>query len=127
MKLSEYFDNARGRGVLATSDSRGEVNAALYSRPHFKDEETVMFIMGERLSHENLKSNPHAAYIFMEEGTASEGKRLYLTKIGEEMNDELVETLRKKHSYVLQEDYLKTKKYVVTFRVNKISPLITHQ
>ena len=85
MGLGEYFDNAKGHGVLATANAEGKVNVAVYSRPHFIDEETIAYIMTERLTHENLKSNPHAAYIFIE---ASDklftGKRLYLTKIKEE-------------------------------------------
>jgi hypothetical protein len=124
MKISEYFDNARGRGVLATSDSKGAVNAAVYSRPHFMDEETVVFIMGERLSRENLKSNPHAAYLFVEEGKDEAGKRLYLTMVKEERNDELIDKLRKIHNYVPPEDFYKTDKYLVTFRINKVMPLI---
>jgi hypothetical protein len=32
------------------------------------DDDTVAFIMAERLSHENLKKNPHAVYLFMEDG-----------------------------------------------------------
>ena len=45
MKLSEYFENTLGRGVLATSDANGAVDAAVYSRPHFVDEETAVWIM----------------------------------------------------------------------------------
>jgi hypothetical protein len=124
MKLSEYFNKTRGRGVLATSDSSGAVDAAVYARPHFLAEDTVAFVMGERLSHRNLKSNPHAAYIFMEEGKEDTGKRLYLTKIGEERNDELVEKLRKEHRYTPHEGYYNVAKYVVTFKVDKTLPLV---
>jgi hypothetical protein len=35
MKLSEYFEKASGRGVIATSDSKGKVGMAVYARPHF--------------------------------------------------------------------------------------------
>ena len=38
MNLSDYFDNTKGCGVLATADSAGKVNAAVYARPHFFDE-----------------------------------------------------------------------------------------
>ena len=33
MKLTEYFESAKGTGVLATSSASGEVDAALYARP----------------------------------------------------------------------------------------------
>jgi len=62
MKLSEYFENATGRGVLATSDADGKVDVAVYSRPHFIDEETIACIMTDKLTHKNLRSNPYAAY-----------------------------------------------------------------
>lgn len=55
------------KGVLATADKSGEVNLAMYARPYFIDGHTVTFIIGERLTHENLKSNPGAAYLFTEE------------------------------------------------------------
>jgi Pyridoxamine 5'-phosphate oxidase len=124
MKLSEYFENAKGKGVLATSDSTGNVNMAVYARPHFMDEETVAFIMAERRSHENLKSNPHAAYLFMEHGDKFVGKRLILTRLGEEKNSELIDTLRRKLHYIPHDEYYKENKYLVTFRIEKVLPLI---
>ena len=68
MTLIDYFDKTTGMGVLATSDAQGMVNAAVYGRPHFIDEENIAFIMAERLSHKNLQSNPHAVYLFKESG-----------------------------------------------------------
>lgn len=124
MKLSEYFENAKGKGVLATSDASGYVNAAVYSRPHFLDEGTATFIMAERLTHDNLKSNPHATYVFMENGEKYVGKRLYLTKIREEQNSELIETLRRRHKYIPHDEYYKENKYLVTFRIDNVLPLI---
>jgi hypothetical protein len=58
MKLKEYFAVTKGRGVLATSDSEGRVDAAVYARPHILDGETIAFIMADRLTHQNLQSNP---------------------------------------------------------------------
>ena len=86
-EYNEYFDNAKGLGVLATSDASGRVNAAVYSRPHFtdeSDEKTVAFIMADRLSHVNIQANPHAAFLFVEEGQGYTGKRFHLTKVREE-------------------------------------------
>ena len=33
MKLSEYFENVKGYGVLATADSAGKVDVAVYEAP----------------------------------------------------------------------------------------------
>ena len=73
MDLKDYFEKKQGLGVLATSDANGKVDAAVYSRPHVMAEGTVALIMHDRLSHHNLESNPHAAYLFVEEGTKSKG------------------------------------------------------
>lgn len=121
MKLSEYFENEKGLGVIATADSDGRVDAAVYARPHFIDEETIAFIMLERLTHKNLQSNPHAAYLFMEEGDKYIGKRLYLTKIREEKNSEFIDTLRRRKDY---KEYKDTTRYLVYFRIDKVLPLV---
>lgn len=33
MGLRDYFENAKGTGVLATADADGKVDVAIYSRP----------------------------------------------------------------------------------------------
>ena len=63
------------------------------------DEKTVAFIMAERLTHENLKSNPWAAYLFMEAGEGWSGKRVYLKKLKEEKNEELIQEICRKCDY----------------------------
>ena len=37
MNLSDYFENTTGTGVLATADSNGNVDVAIYARPHVID------------------------------------------------------------------------------------------
>lgn len=124
MKLSEYFEQAQGRGVLATADSKGFVDVAVYSRPHFIDEETIAYIMTGRLSHENLQTNPHAAYLFIESGEKFVGKRLYLSKIKEETDPELIEKIRWRKTYKVPDDQKDEKRYLVYFHIDKVLPLI---
>ena len=124
MQLNEYFEKKTGRGVLATADDKGIVNAAIYSRPHFMDEETIAFIMANRLTHNNLQSNPHAAYLFMESGDKYVGKRLCLTKIKEEKDSPLIATLRQRKTYAAKKAYEAETKYLVYFRIDKVLPLI---
>jgi hypothetical protein len=123
MTLSEYFQNTQGRCVLATADAKGMVDLAIYSRPHVIDEETVAFIMLDRLSHVNLQSNPHAAFLFMEAGEKYVGKRLMLTRIKEDEDQEVIERFRKKKSYYLPDDD-KKKRFLVYFHIDKVLPLI---
>jgi hypothetical protein len=122
MTLTEYFENTQGRCVLATADAKGMVDLAIYSRPHVIDEETVAFIMLDRLSHVNLQSNPHAAFLFMESGEKYIGKRLFLTKIREEEDQEMIEKFRRKKSYYLPDDDVK-KRFLVYFHIDKVLPL----
>ena len=95
MTLKEYFEEKKGVGVLATADGEGKVNAAVYARPHVMDDGSLAFIMRNRQTYYNLQSNPHAAYLFVEEGPGYEGKRLYLTKLGEDEDPDLVGSLER--------------------------------
>ena len=124
MQLDEYFEKKTGKSVLATSDDKGIVNVAIYSRPHFMNEETIAFIMADRLTHNNLRANPHAAYLFMESGDKYVGKRLYLTKIKEEKDSPLIATLRQRKIYAAKKAYEAETKYLVYFRIDKVLPLI---
>lgn len=119
MDLKHYFEETEGRGVLATADSEGKVDVAVYSRPHVMDHDTVAFIMRERLTHENLNSNPHAAYLFMEKSEKYIGKRLFLTKVKEEKDTDLARSLRRRQ-YPDDGEPL----YLVRFRIDKILPLV---
>jgi len=123
MDLSNYFADAKGLGILATSDAAGQVDAAVYARPHFLDDQTVAFIMANRLSHQNLQSNPRAVYSFVEEGTGYRGKRLYLTKIGEETDPEKIQALRRRPlpAECGVEDEAR---FLVSFRIDRVRPLV---
>ena len=123
MGLSEYFENAEGMGILATADSEGVVDLALYAKPYVIDETTIAFVMQERLTHRNLKSNPHAAYMFVEKGQGYAGKRLYLTKIREETNTSVVEMFRKKQPVICAAND-DSNKYLVHFQVDDVRPLV---
>lgn len=124
MKLSEYFEKTKGRGVIATADSKGKVGTAVYGRPHFINEKTVAFIMADRLMHKNLQSNPYAAYLFMEAKDKYVGKRLYLTKIKEGKDKALIDNIRRRESGPAYTVYKDTIKYLVYFRIDKVLPLI---
>jgi hypothetical protein len=120
MDLREYFDSNKGVGILATADGDGKVDAAVYARPHVMEDGTIAMIMRDRLSHHNLQTNPHAAYLFHEVGPGYKGKRLFLTKIREEKNSDLLKSLRRRQ----YPDKKKEAKYVVFFKLDQELPLI---
>ena len=122
MNLRTYFEKNTGVGVLSTADENGRVDAAVYSRPHVLENGTVAFIMRDRLTHHNLKTNPHAAYLFKEMGDGFQGKRLFLTKLWEEENSDMLRRLRRK-TYPEDRDR-RENSYLVFFKVDKALPLI---
>jgi hypothetical protein len=123
MKLKGYFETASGTGVLSTADAGGKVDAAIYSTPHVMDDGTVAFIMRERLTHENLQSNPFAAYLFMEDGPGYKGLRLFLKKTREDADPELIASMTRRNLKP-ELDAQKGPKHLVYFAVEKIIPLI---
>ena len=120
MSLKQYFEDTKGIGILATADGDGKVDAAVYARPNVMDDDSLAFIMRDRLTHHNLKSNSNATYLFVENGPGYRGKRLYLTKVREEQDTELLASLRKRQ-YIDEKDEAK---YLVLFKLTKELPLI---
>ena len=121
--LQEYFEKTSGKGVLATADSNGKVDAAIYSRPHFLEAGTLAFIMRDRLTHHNLQSNPYATYLFIEDGNGFTGKRLFLKKVREEDNPELIRKIkRRKYTEEGQEPA-----FIVFFSLERQLPLVGSQ
>ena len=121
MELKAYFENTDGYGILSTADSAGKVDAAIYSRPHFMDDGSIALIMRDRLTHHNLQSNDQACYMFIEKGPGYKGKRLFLSKISEEKDTELLNKLRRRQ-YIDDTD---ESKFLVFFTVDKELPLVT--
>lgn len=126
MGLKQYFEDAKGIGVLATAGADGKVNVAVYSRPHFlgDDEAEIAWIMNDRLSHDNVLANPHAAYLFVEAAEGYVGKRVSLTMTHEETDQEKILSIRRRNrSAECDEEETKTR-FLVYFRVDGIRPLI---
>ena len=122
MGLEEYFENKTGLGVLSTADSTGKVDSAVYSRPHVMEDGSLAFIMRDRLTHKNIQSNPHAVYLFKEDVAGYKGKRLYLTKIREEEDVELIDSLSRR-SYPSDQDRRESR-FLVFFNLDKERPLV---
>jgi hypothetical protein len=120
MELKDYFESTKGVGVMATADSDGKVGAAIYARPHFMEDGTLAFIMRDRLTHHNLQSNDHATFLFIEDGPGYKGKRLFLTKVREEQDSELLHSLRRRQ----YPDDKAEARFLVFFKLNKELPLV---
>ena len=120
MDLKEYFENTKGVGVLATADGDGKVDAAIYARPHFMEDGTLAVISRDLLTHHNLQSNSHATFLFIEEGPGYKGKRLFMTKVREEEDSELLHSLRRKQ----YPDDKQEVKFLMFFKLDQELPLV---
>ena len=123
MHLKEYLGLSEGVGVLSTADSDGRVDAAIYAKPHVMDDGTVAFIMRDRLTHQNLTGNPYAVYLFVEQARGYQGVRLYLKKIREDTDAQLIQTMTRR-SLTPEEDLAKGPKFLVYFEIEKALDLI---
>ena len=123
MELNEYFEKIKGTGIMATADSEGKVDIAIYARPHMMEDGSLAFIMRDRLTHANLKTNPHAAFLFLEDGAGYKGKRLYLTKIREEENSPLIQKLSRR-TYSSGAESGNESKFLVFFKLDQELPLV---
>jgi len=122
MNLREYFETKKGFGVLSTADREGRVDAAVYSRPHFMEDGSIAFIMRDRLTHKNIQENPHALYLFREDGPGYQGRRLFLTRLREEENAALIEKLRRRSSP--DSESKQEMRFLVYFTIDQQLPLI---
>ena len=122
-ELKDYFSHTVGFGVLATADAQGRVNLAVYARPHVLEDGTLAMIMRDRLNHHNLQSNPHAAYLFREQGDGYRGRRLHLTKIGEEQDPARIAELKRRQTTTLRETD-PGPLFLMIFRVDEVLPII---
>jgi len=126
MDLQHYFATHSGTGVLSTANSKGQVNSAIYARPHVLDDGTVAMIMLGRLTYQNLTENPYAHFLFIEKGDDYRGLRISLKKQAEETNPDLIAKMRR-HSSHSGSDEAQQQRYILYFTVEKVLELIGGQ
>ena len=123
MTLNEYFKSVSGKGVLATADAAGKVDAAIYSKPHILEDGSLAFIMRDHLTHRNIGSNPYATYLFIEDGRGYRGIRIFLKKVREDTDPDLIAQMTRRH-LTPEQDAAKGPKFLVYFTLEKLLPLI---
>ncbi len=121
MKLQQYFTEEAGVGVISTSNEKGEVNSAVYAKPHVTGKDTVSFIMRDRLTRANLQKNTKANYLFIEHDHGFKGVRLYLTMTGEVQDKDIIAALSRRASADEGEN---NDRFLVSFTVTKALALI---
>ncbi len=121
MNLHDYFDKKSGFGVISTSNNKGEVNSAVYAKPHIIDSSTIAFIMRDKLTRKNVLENPQAHYMFIEHNHGFHGVRLSLTMLEESQDQERINTLSRRPA---KDDSNDPERFIVTFTVNKVLTLV---
>ena len=109
-----------GVGVISTSNRKGEVNSAVYAKPHVVDKNQVAFIMRDKRTRANLHENTKANYLFTEHEHSFKGVRLYLTMTGEEQDKEAIAALSRRAAA----DEGENDRFLVSFSVDKALALI---
>ena len=123
MNLGQYFDESGGRGIFSSAGSDGRVTTAIYSTPRIMDDNRVAFILREHLTYANLQVNPYASFMFMEDGGRLDGIRLYLKKVGEDDDPDLLVRMTRRH-LTPEQDKARGPKHIIYFEVEKILPLV---
>ena len=123
MKLNEMFP-AGGRGIIAASDSSGNVNMAVYAKPHIVDEKTVAWGMTEGRTWACVKENPRTAYLYMNPGPGYSGVRLKLSLKEFLESGDMLETVKKHTAEIVSPAAAEAVKHVAFFAVEEVRPLI---
>ncbi len=123
MNLSELFTHP-GLGVMSTSSSDGNVNSAVYARPHVIDETTLAWGMTDKRTYQNLTCNRHAAFLFKTSDPGFSGVRLGLELIKTEEEGDLLETIKANTDEIVGPGAGAAVTHAVWFKVIEIKPLI---
>jgi hypothetical protein len=123
----EMFNRKNRIGTLATANTDGAVNAAVFGSLRMIDEDTVIMAIGNNRSYQYLKNNPRATFIVIEPGDAPmtwKGVRLYLKVDAMERYGELVDSFRKNIRRLAGDQSSDAIVAAIRFNVTEVRPLI---
>ena len=126
-QVMEMFNRETRIGALATSNAKGDVNAAVFGSPRMIDEETVIMAIGDNRSFKYLQENPKASFIVVEPGkspTSWKGVRLYLEVDTFERYGEVLDSFRENIRKVAGNRSADAIKAAIRFKVLDVRPLI---
>ena len=123
MNLKEIFKHY-GIGIMATANSAGSVNTAVYARPHVIDDQTLVWGMTDKRTFRNIAENPHASYLFREAGSGFRGVRIELELIRTEDDGEMLAAIQKNTSEIVGPGAGQDVTHAVWFKIVEIRALI---
>lgn len=125
-KVREYLQSEGRSNVLATTDTAGKVNLAVFGSLALVDDETVVVMVGDNRTYANLQANPLASLLVTlhgKTGMQQEGCRVYLKVRSMEdegkMFDEIKGKVRAKVG-----DAAEMLKHLVWFDIEEVRPIL---
>lgn len=139
--LIEYFNKTPRLGVLSTSSADGQVDSAVFGSPQMIDEKTVIAASANNRTFANLKENPHAMYMILEQCLDSpketnmnmepgssvmdwKGIRVYMKLKEYATSGELLDMIRNKAANFVGEEGAKMIYAALTFEIYEVRPLV---
>ena len=126
-QVMEMFNRETRIGALATANSKGDVNAAVFGSPRMIDEDTIIMAIGDNRSFKYLQENPKASFIVIEPGQTPaswKGIRLYLEVDAFERYGEVLDSFRENIRKVAGKRSADAIKAAIRFKVVDVRPLI---
>lgn len=113
-----------GIGVMATANREGQVNTAVYARPHVIDGTTLVWGMTGGRTYRNLVENPRASFLLRQSGAGFRGARLGLELLRFEETGEMLELVRRRTEDVVGPQAARAVTHVAWFKILETRPLI---
>ena len=125
--FSRFEESVNVVGALATSDTEGNVNCAVFRLPQLIDDKTVVIVMSECRTFKNLQGNPRAAFLLAEPSDDPwvwKGVRIYLKVRSIETSGEMLERSKAHIAEKAGKKAAEMMHAAVTFDISGIRPLI---
>jgi hypothetical protein len=126
-ELMALFNKRPRIGALATANTIGDVNVAVFGSPHMIDENTVVMGIGENRSFRNLQRNPKAVFIVMEPGETVmdwKGARVYLEALDMETSGSFYDQLKQNIAKAVGQQAADMIHAAIRFRITDVRPIV---
>lgn len=123
MNLHELFQQ-QGLGVMATASKDGNVNTAVYARPHVIDEQTLVWGMTEGRTYRNISGNPHASFLYKTAAPGFSGVRLALELVKTEESGPVLDSIRENADAMVGPGTGAVVTHAAWFTVTEVRPLV---
>ncbi len=126
-KLMEYFNKQPRIGTLSTAGKDGKVDVAYFGSPRMIDEKTVVMAVRNNRTFANLRENPNAAFMILEQASAPpgwKGVRVYLKMTDYQTSGEKLDMMKKAIAEKAGQEVANSMHAALTFEVQDIRPLM---